>query len=743
MKSSSPLASRRLSLSQEGLLVTGLLCAASSLSAQTPATSKPAEEKPAAGDATQLSEVVVEASEERVYKPERVQSPKVTGPLRNLPQTVTVIPKAVIEDRGAFSLRDVLRNTPGISMQAGEGGGGLPGDSLSIRGFAARSDMFVDGVRDYGSYNRDPFNMEQVEVTKGPSSSNTGRGSTGGSINMVSKGANLERAQSGSFTLGSDDMVRMTADVNEPLNDHTALRLNGLYHNADTPGRDVVTQERYGIAASLAFGLGTDTRFTLNYMHMQEDNIPDYGIPWVPAINAAAGDTLPPGFTPNQPPPVDFDRFYGRKSTDFEKVKTDMITGILEHDFSDSLRLRNVTRYGRTYRHSVITAPRFFDTNTGTAGNQYTTALNRQLQRREMTSEVLSNQTNVNFDFTTGALKHALVTGLELSWERQLNANAANALAGARTNVLNPNPNDPATALPALPGAAEAHLDTIAFYLFDTIQIGKMFEVNGGIRFDHIESEARGANGVKGFTNTDDLMSWKLGLVFKPVEYGSFYFGYGTSFNPSIDGNTGLTLTNALASLEPEETRTMELGTKWDILNERLSLTAALFRSEKTNARTPGLAAGTTVLGGNQVVNGVEFGVAGSITDKWQIFAGYSFMESETQESGTAAELGQPLSNAPDHTFNLWTTYNLPKNVQVGFGAQYVGDRRNGNGSTARTAPGYWTVDAMVNYQVTDNFSLRLNVYNLADERYIDRVGGGHFVPGPGRSAALTASIKF
>ncbi|MDZ4287026.1 MAG: TonB-dependent receptor, partial [Prosthecobacter sp.] len=226
----------------------------------------------------------------------------------------------------------------------------------------------------------------------------------------------------------------------------------------------------------------------------------------------------------------------------------------------------------------------------------------------------------------------------------------------------------------------------------------------------------------------------------KPVEYGSIYFGYGTSFNPSIDGGAGLALTGAIANLEPEETRSMELGTKWDLLDERLSLSAALFRTDKTNARVAGLAPGTTVLAGNQVVEGVELGMAGSITKDWQVLAGYAYMRSESEALVTApAELG----NTPDHSFNLWTTYNLPKNIQVGLGAQYVGDRKNGNAVTSRTAPGFWTVDAMVTYKVTDHFSLRLNVYNLADERYIDRIGGGHFVPGAGRSAALTASIKF
>jgi catecholate siderophore receptor len=345
---------------------------------------------------------------------------------------------------------------------------------------------------------------------------------------------------------------------------------------------------------------------------------------------------------------------------------------------------------------------------------------------------------------------------MEIYVERQLNANAAAAVAGGQTDVFNPNPNDPPSPLPVLPGGAESHLDTIAFYLFDTIKVTDWLEVNGGVRYDHVQGEVRLPNGLAGFSNNDDIISGRIGLVFKPRENGSIYLGYGTSASPSLDagvtgvggginGGTPVQVGNQSiqASLEPEETQSFELGTKWDVFDERLSLTAALFRVEKTNARTTDPVSGLPVLGGNQEVSGIELGIAGSITKDWQVFAGYSYMDSEVTASGVAAQVGYPVSNVPDHSFNIWTTYNLPHNVQVGFGGQYVGERTNNLGATARTAPGFWTFDAMLSYQVTENIGLRLNVYNLADERYIDRVGGGHFVPGAGRSAALTATIKF
>ena len=288
------------------------------------------------------------------------------------------------------------------------------------------------------------------------------------------------------------------------------------------------------------------------------------------------------------------------------------------------------------------------------------------------------------------------------------------------------------------------------------MKIGKHWEISTGIRYDHMYATVSGPgnSSVGRFANSDDLFSYKAALIYKPVQRGSFYLGYGTSYNPTIDGasNAGLGLATSATNissvgLNPEHTSSIELGTKWDLLKERLSLTGALFRSEKTNARTTD-PTGITTVGGDQVVQGIEFSLAGNITSNWQVFAGYAYMQSKTKASSNAGDIGQVLTNAPPQTFNLWTTYSmLDSKLQVGYGAQYMGVRTSSNGATAtsspRSAPGYWTMDAMVSYKFTEKFSLRLNIYNLADERYISSVGGGQFIPGPGRSAALTASVRF
>ncbi len=735
------------------LSVTSLLCAAGSLSAQSAAPSKL---KPQIEDVpTEMPEVLIEA-EGSVYNPTRLQSAKYTEPLRDIPQTITVVPRAVIEDRGAFSLRDVLKNTPGISMQAGEGGA-VSGDNLSIRGFSARSDIYLDGLRDYANYNRDPFNTEQVEIAKGPSSSTVGRGSTGGSINTVSKMANLTDSVLTTVSGGTSNLYRGTVDVNQKLSEHTAFRLNTMYHNADTPGRDNVSMERYGIAASLGVGLGTDTRFMLNYQRLEESNIPDYGLPWIPNNGTFSGSGAALAGYQNQPPPgVSFNTFYGLPGVDYEKIQTDHFTAIFEHDFTKNVRLRNATRYSRSHRDSVSTSPRLRDTDPTPAIN-YTTRLNRQLQRRQQLTEMFGNQTNLVAEFATGPIKHALVTGMEFYIEHQENANVAGI--ASVTDLYDPTVNLPPSAVPApnaqdittkypgLPAATESYLYTCSAYVFDTMKIGRHWEISAGLRYDHMYATVSGPGGTSagGFSNADDLFSYKAALIYKPVKQGSIYFGYGTSFNPTIDGasGAGLGLTTATSSLDPEQTSTFELGTKWDILKERLSLTAALFRSQKTNARTTD-PSGITTLGGDQQVQGIEFSLTGNITKNWQVFSGYAIMESETQASTAAGAIGQSLSNAPPQTFNLWTTYNLLEKTQFGFGAQYMGPRTsNDSSATARTAPGYWTLDAMVSYKFTDKISLRLNIYNLADERFIGSVGGGQFVPGAGRSAALTASVKF
>lgn len=701
-----------------------------------------------------LPDVIVTGEQEHSYKPDLLESPKYTEPLRDVPQTITVIPQAVMEEQNATTLRDVLRNVPGISIQAGEGG--VPaGDNLSIRGFNARTDLFIDGVRDFGGYARDPFNFEQVEVAKGPASSYAGRGSTGGSVNLVSKVPQLNPFYAGSVGFGTDEYERFTIDLNQPIKQETipgmALRLNGMWNESGVANRDVTENERWGVAPSITLGLGTPTRATFSYFHLDQDNVPDYGIPWVTPNNVS------PQLQNyiNEAPPVDFSNFYGLKHRDYEKVRTDLATAVVEHDFNDSFRVRNLFRFGRTHRDSIITAPRFFDTDPTTNSVAETTLIRRSdWKSRDQVSDIIANQTDFTYDFNTGPIGYTLVSGIE--YDRETDVNYARVKTGPdspNTDLFHPNPDDPYTENIRHDGArAQATADTVALYAFDTIKLTDQWQLTGGLRWDHFDLDFKNVppDGSGGATTklsrTDEMLSWRVGAVYKPLPNGSIYAAYGTSFNPSAEGLTLDTRPDRASffKVDPEETQTYEIGTKWDLFENRLALSAAIFRTEKTNARTedPADSSDIIVLDGEQRVDGFEIGAAGRITKEWNVFAGYTLLLSEITKSKDPAEKGNELSNTPQQTFSLWTTYDLPWNFQIGGGAQFI-DSRFSNFENTREAPSYVLFDATAAYNVNENISLRLNVYNLADEKYIDRLSGGHFIPGAGRSATLTANFKF
>ncbi|NJM38371.1 MAG: TonB-dependent siderophore receptor [Akkermansiaceae bacterium] len=761
--SNSNFQSLRSNVIPEKLVMTSTLLALSQLTTQA-APPAPAEKKKEDGTTT-LPEMVVQADgTKKLYKPENLATPKYTVPLRDVPQTVTAIPKEVMQEQGSSSLRDVLRNVPGISIQAGEGGV-PPGDNLAIRGFNARTDLFVDNVRDFGGYSRDPFNIEQVEVTKGPSSTSGGRGSTGGSINLSSKMPKLEKSYGILLGGGTDSYTRATVDINQPIPalSGTAVRLNTVYHHQDIPGRDVADQERWGFAPSITFGLGTDTRFTLSYFHLQQSNTPDYGLPWVPRDNPLTPANENITGLPSGRVDVNDRNYYGLQSRDYDKTSTDIVTAIYEHDITEDLKLKNTLRLGQTENDFIITAPRFFGSLSRLPQGADPTSVNPANRNRDQSTSIISNQTDVRYDFNTGSVKHQLVASLEVSREDTENRtrtdlNVANQPA---LNLRNPNSKTPYVSdFQYNDGFTEATADTVAISLFDTVKLNDQWMVSGGVRWDSFDVEyqnrAATVNNVPGlFTDIgrkDEVFSYRGAVTFKPLENGSVYLGYGTSFNPSAEA---LTLTGtpvppsttlSTVDLEPEKNETIELGTKWDLLDEQLTLTAAIFRTDKTNARTEDPADPTDLLtlDGEQRIQGFEFGFSGQITEKWRVIGGYAYLDSEIRASKNEFELGSETSNTPQNSFNLWTVHDLPAGFQVGLGAQYVGSRYNNtNSATRQEAPSYTTFDALVGYKVNDNVSFRLNAYNLLDKDYIDRVGGGHYIPGQGRSVTLTADIKF
>jgi catecholate siderophore receptor len=526
-----------------------------------------------------------------------------------------------------------------------------------------------------------------------------------------------------------------------------ALRLNAMYHDADVANRDVVTNERWGIAPSFALGLGTDTRVTLGFMYVEEDNVPDYGLPWGNVTQTTAADPSHNGTFPtgayNASPSVNQSNFYGLKNYDFEDIETQAANVQFEHDFSDALHVRSVLRYIDSDRNSAITAPR---------------PPNRQLQRRTIETENITSLTDFTVAFATGPVQHTLVGGLELSREDTANQNSAQTTNQPPiVDFYLPDSNQrPLGPMPVNSGPpATTRTDNIALYVLDTMALNEQWSISAGLRRDDADVEYQARSFTTGAVTADlstseEEVTWNAAVTFKPVEAGTLYISYGTGFDPAVDAASagpGLSADPLQANninLDPEESSNLELGTKWDLVDGRLSLNAAVFRMEKTNVRTRSVNTDPIVLEGEQKVDGIEVGASGMITDAWSVFAGVVYLDSETENSLNAIEVGEELLLTPDFSASLWTTYALPFGLTLGIGAQYNDDIvRSRTATTENVVPSRVLVDAMASYAVTEKISLRLNATNLADKDYVDRFGGGHYVPGAGRTASLTAIFDF
>ncbi len=654
----------------------------------------------------------------------QVSSPKYTEPLRTTPQTINVIPKEVIEQQGATTLRDVLNNVPGITLAAGEGGA-APGDNITIRGFSARNDIYIDGVRDLGSLSRETFNLEQVEVVKGPSSAISGRGSTGGTINLVSKVPTLRQSFAGTLMGGSDATKRATADINIPFGDSVAFRVNALAHDSDFPGRSDVEIRRSGIAPSIMFGLGSQSRYLFSYFHSTQDNTSDYGIPWVPATNNVLVDYR------DRPAPVPRSTFYGFLDRDHEKLRSDLFTARIEHSFNDNLSLQNQFRYGYSRRDSIATPPRFASNSS--------TMINREMRAWLADDDIFDNQADLTARFGSSTIQHALVAGASISYEK--NHRVLRSAPSSPTTLLYPNPHDVYTGVITVnPLEPELDATSLAAYVFDTVKLGRKLQLVGGIRWDRFAAEGRNVTGSSfvPIGRTDKILSGRAAVVFTPIEIASIYASFATSANPSFEG---MLYSPAAATLNPEKTRTFELGSKWDIFKNRLLFSGAIFRTDKTDARTTDPTTGVVSVDGDVRVQGVEFSGTGNLTRNWQVLAGYTFLDSEIVRTNNPAELGKELINTPRNSFNLWTTYRW-NNLFFGGGPRYVG-QRFGNNTNTRVVDAFWLVDLMASYQLTKNIDLRVNINNIGNKYYIDRIGGGHVIPGGGRVVFVGTGFRF
>lgn len=676
------------------------------------------------------------------YRTTHSVSVKNTAPLFDTPQTIQVIPAEVIKEQQALSLRQVLSNVSGITFNAGEGGGGS-GDSINIRGFSANANMQIDGLRDSTQTNRtDTFNIEAVEVIKGPNSVFGGSGTTGGSVNQASKAPKQREFVELGASLGTDGYHRMTLDANQRLENvgtGSAFRLNLMAHENDVPGRDDIDRKRWGIAPSVFFGLNDATGLTLSYFHQVDDNLPDYGVP------ARDGKKLAG---------VSRDDYFGFRNFDKEEITSDAFTIKFEHDINENLQVQNLTRYSRIDRDTIISAAHV--NLVGVTPGRYKPA-GPQAYGRDVESQMWINQLSLIGENELLGMPHSWVAGAEVSretYEREA-YNHAFDFTGIDYDLYNPPGYYAGPAQRTSLDNTETHLTNKALYAFDTISLTPQWDINLGLRYDWLNGDFEKTTVATGkyekYRTEDKKFSGRAGLVYKPADNGRIYVAYGTSFNPSAEFLTTMAtgVSGATADLSSEKNRSLELGTKWTFFNSALELDGAIFRVEKTNAREQ-LADGSYQLAGEQRVQGVELGATGKVTDAWKIYANYTYLSSETTKSNDAMKKGQALANTPPHSFNLWTTYDLPQGWQVGYGSRYVSQRNVTSADNAKLAE-YWVHNALVAYQVNDQLNVQLNLNNIFDKDYVERVRQNAGADsrssavefGDGRNVIVSTTYKF
>ncbi|MEH6564035.1 MAG: catecholate siderophore receptor Fiu [Halopseudomonas sp.] len=727
-----------------------------------------------ASDVVELDTMKVEA-DSASYRAETASSAQFTQPLLDTPQTIQVITNQVFTEQGATTLTEALRNSAGVgTFYAGENGNTTTGDSIYMRGFDTSGSIFVDDVRDIGSISRDLFNIEQVEVEKGPAGTDSGRTAPSGAINMVTKQANLRDANLSSVTMGTDGQERVTADINQTLDGlpGSAVRLNVLWQDSDVAGRDHVNNSRNGLAASFGFGLDTDTRAYLNLLYVKQDNIPDGYVPTV-GIDHWSPQAGLENLVGN---PVDSENFYGTRQ-DHDDVTAKMATLRFEHDFSEQVKLTNTLRWGETKQDYLLTA--FMSTGTNITYSDVNDLSTYMLARsnstfKDIENSILTDQLNLRVDFATGSVEHNLVTGLELTKEEQTSYGIASTGSRPPANLYNPDWNDSGDLAYSRSGAkSEGETDTYSLYVFDTLKFGEQFLISGGVRADRYNTDyssnavcnngtGRGAvscgalpvGSIVSTIDTDDsdtLLNWKLGAVYKPVPQTSLYANYALSQQPPGGLNFQLSDSASSASnpdMDPQKANTYEVGVKWDAVPNRLTLNAAVFRTDVLNEISED-DLGNPTQDGEKRVEGVELSMIGNITPDWSVTAGYTHLDTEVTEGDTITANGSNnLTYTPDNAFTSWTTYRFPSGLTIGGGARYTAGLTRGSDGAQGTpdhTDSYTVFDAVVSYPVLDNVSLRLNAYNLADEEYVAAINksGYRYTPGTPRTFLLSADMSF
>jgi catecholate siderophore receptor len=756
-----------------------------------------------AQDSTELEgATVTDTAIDGDVKVERLESPKYNQPLLDIPQTITVLTGQTLQQQNLLSLRDALSTIPGITFGAGEGGGGV-GDSFNLRGFSALTDVTIDGVRDSAQYNRsDTFNIEQIEVINGANSVFGGSGSIGGTINLATKRPKATDQIVAQGGVGTSDYWRGTIDANV-RSGNIAARLNVMGHKNDLAGRDFEYAKRWGIAPSITIGIEKPTRLTLQYLYQRDRNIPVYGVPY---YQNALYDGLLPG--------EDYSGYYGYKNVDRQRQSINQATVIFEHDFSDKLMLRNLSRWQKVNYDTYVNPPQgsFCLANgqnptgsactTGQVPGTFYPSGPRGTARLTETS-IWYNQLDLRASFEVAGMENTLTVGGSVSQEDYhiRNGNVLRNPNGATPNpTLNPISISDPDAIYTGPinfiqsGYSDGDTFNKAIYLFDTLNVTPQIELTGAVRYEGQNTVFRGdtigatpanfgqyTRGVEQVSD-DNLFSYRVGAVYKPVPNASLYVAYGNSRTPVSSGvrsNCGTSIANIdgatidPCSASPQKAVNYEIGGKVDLFDTALQLTAAVFRNERTNypvASNDPLLGTVQVNDGQSRVDGVSLGATGRITSRWTIFANYTYLDSKVKQSvsnyclanpstsytppnATAAvscpagdaQAGNPLTATPKHSGSLFTTYTLPFGLQLGYGFTYTGSFWLNNAAAPHYKSDDWmTHRAMVAFPFTDNLTGQVNIQNIFDKKYFTGIrNNGWAVPGEGRSAIFSIILSY
>ncbi|NIF53832.1 TonB-dependent siderophore receptor [Burkholderia sp. Ax-1724] len=738
------------------IAVMGLFCApiATSAFAQTntaapAAASSPVASSSAAAPADSASSQpqtlptvqVTGHAESTGFQTDRTNITGVSTDVHDIPQAVTVVNQQLMQSQGVTSFSDALRNVPGVTIGAAEGG--VIGNNINLRGFTANNDIYLDGFRDRGQYYRDTFDLESIDVLYGPSSLYFGRGSTGGVINQVTKQANLTKSASVSTTIGTDDHYRTSVDFNQPLTDTSAFRINAFGQSLHGT-RDVMSSKDYGIAPTVSFGIGTPNEFTLSALIQHNRDMADYG---VQSVNGA-------------PAPVGRSTFYG--FTDDRTLQDNQtVTGRYIHRFENGFVLRNQAQLSHTdtdaretsLKRGLFTGP-FANSPALGAGNftdlplssLYVGLVSRD---RVIDNHSIYNSTDIEGTLGSGWIKHKVVAGIDLGHETYTNqgyrVTGPGMPKGSGTIAIVPlldppyNPR-PAGSVQTLDNLAESSANSFGAYVNDTISLGEHWKVVGGVRWDRFQASIANTTTAPAYASqTNYFTSVRTGLIYQPTDWQSYYFSYGTSFDPSLEA---LTLTSGTQNLAPEHSKSYEIGSKWDLLDGNLSISQSLFQIEQSNTRTQN-GDGTYTLDGDTRVRGYQIGATGRLGSKWQIYGGYTYLDSEIVKALDGTQ-GNTLPNTPRHMATLWVTYQPVEHWEIGGGPIYMSSRYPATDNVVKV-PSYVRVDAMAAYH-TKRYDVQLNLLNLTNKLYYDQLiasDGGRSVPGIGRTLLATFNYRF